>query len=95
MTEGLTVTLRKGKVDATLVFLQLCERNGWGEPNAVERTPDMPQDSFRWLCTPSGWRAKQVEVRARFNSDEETEFQLIGRARDAEQIASGLRGVEA
>jgi hypothetical protein len=79
------------KVNATIAFLALCESNGW-QQTAVDTTPEMPADSFRWLCKPSGWRATQVDVRAFFNDDAMlTRFELHGRSKDAERIASALR----
>lgn len=86
----ITVTVPKAKVDATTAFLVLCNSNGW-EESAIETTSEIPTESFRWRCTPSGWRAKQVDVRAFFDEAEQTRFELHGRSKDAERIAAALR----
>jgi hypothetical protein len=88
--ETVTVTTPLPKVEATVAFLKLCEAKGWDQV-AADTTADMPEESFRWLCMPSGWRAKDVDVRAFF--EETTRFELRGRAKDVDRIATALRRV--
>jgi hypothetical protein len=88
--ETQSINMRLPKVEATVAFLQICHANGWSQ-SATDPTTDMPQDSFRWTCRRSGWRAKEVDVRAFFEGSRTTRFELRGRPKDVDRIATALR----